>query len=39
MSVEHVSKDDSGRPVSKVWFAGMNVNDYVNGYIKAQKPA
>lgn len=39
VSVEHVSKDESGRPFSKVWLAGLNINDYVNGYIKAQEPA
>ena len=35
VSVEHVSKDESGRPVSKVWFAGLNINDYVNSYIQS----
>ena len=35
VSVEQVSKEESGRPVAKVWYAGLNVNDYVNGYIDA----
>ena len=38
VSVEQVSTEDSGRPVAKVWFGSLNVNDYVNGYIDAQAP-
>ena len=34
VSVEQVSTEESGRPVAKVWYAGLNVNDYVNGYIE-----
>ena len=35
VSVEQVSKEESGRPVAKVWYAGLDVNDLVNGYIDA----
>ena len=38
VSVEQVSTEESGRPVAKVWFGNLNVNDYVNGYIDAQAP-
>ena len=34
--VEPVSTDESGRPVAKVWYGGLNLNDDVNGYIDAQ---
>ena len=36
VSVEPVSTDESGRPVAKIWYVGLNVNDMVNGYIDAQ---
>ena len=36
VSVEPVSTDESGRPIAKVWYVGLNVNDMVNGYIDAQ---
>ena len=36
VSVEQVSIEESGRPVAKVWFAGLNVNDHMNEYIDAQ---
>ena len=36
VSVEQVSTEESGRPVAKVWFGSLNVNDHVNGYIDAQ---
>ena len=36
VSVEQVSTEDSGRPVAKVWYGNINVNDDVNGYIDAQ---
>ena len=39
VSVEQVSKEEIERPVSKVWYAGLNVNDIMNTYIKAHKPA
>ena len=35
VSVEQVSKEEFGRPVAKVWYVGLDVNDYVNGYIEA----
>ena len=38
VSVEQVSIEESGRPVAKVWYAGVDVNDHVNGYIDAQAP-
>ena len=36
VSVEQVSKEESGRPVAKVWYVDLDVNDHVNGYIDAQ---
>ena len=36
VSVEQVSKEESGRPVAKIWYAGLDVNDHVNGYIDAR---
>ena len=36
VSVEQVSTEESGRPVANVWYAGLNVNYHVNGYIDAQ---
>ena len=36
VSVEPVSTDESGRPIAKVWYGSLNVNDMVNGYIDAQ---
>ena len=38
VSVEQVSEEESGRPVAKVWYAGLDVNDLVNGYIDAHAP-
>ena len=35
--VEPVSTDESGRPIAKVWYVGLNVNDRLNGYIDAQE--
>ena len=37
VSVEPVSKDESGRPVARVWYAGVNINDLVTSYINAQE--
>ena len=36
VSVEQVSTEESGRPVAKVWYGNINVNDHVNGYIDAR---
>ena len=36
VSVQQVSTEESGRPVAKVWYGNINVNDHVNGYIDAQ---
>ena len=38
VSVEQVSTEESGRPVAKVWYGNINVNDYMNSYIDAQAP-
>ena len=35
VSVEQVSTEESGKPVAKVWYGNINVNDHVNGYIEA----
>ena len=37
VSVEPVSKDESGRPVAKIWYGGVNINDLVTNYINAQE--
>ena len=37
VSVEPVSKDESGRPVARVWYGGVNINDLVTSYIDAQE--
>ena len=37
VSVERVSKEESGRPVARVWYGGVNINDLVTNYINAQE--
>ena len=37
VSVEPVSKEESGMPVAKVWFGDLNINEIVTSYINAQE--